>query len=108
MRGGPATWTPDQPTPGATFAVALDVAGTPIAAATNVNVHLGFDSGWSEAAARPMTNTAGTVWEYALTVPTNYWQSVNWVFNAQTNGSANTNWYSPVDWKAFMTTLTNP
>jgi len=108
VRGGGATWTPDQPTPDQLFTVTLDVAGTPIAAATNVNVHLGYDSGWSEASARPMTNVAGTVWEYAVVVPTNYWQSVNWVFNAQTNGSPSTNWYSPGDWKAFMTTLVNP
>ncbi|MGD9782121.1 MAG: choice-of-anchor X domain-containing protein [Kiritimatiellia bacterium] len=108
MRGGPATWTPDQPTPDQLFAVALDVAGTPIAAATNVNIHLGYDSGWAEGSARPMTNTTGTVWQYAVVVPTNYSQSVNWVFNAQTNGSSATNWYSPADWKAFMTTLVNP
>lgn len=108
MRGGTATWTPDQPTPGEVFTVNFDVAGTTISAATNVNIHLGYDSGWSEAVARPMTNISGTVWQYAVTVPTNYSQSVNWVFNAQTNGSSATNWYSPADWKAFMTTLTNP
>ncbi len=108
IRGGPATWTPDQPVPDQLFAVTLDVADTPIAAATNINIHLGYDSGWAEAAARPMTNTAGTVWEYSTVVPTNYSQSVNWVFNAQTNGSSATNWYSPADWKAFMTPLVSP
>jgi len=108
VRGGGATWTPDQPAPGGVFTVDFDVAGTPVSAATNVNIHLGYDSGWSEAAGRPMTNISGTVWQYAVTVPTNYSQSVNWVFNAQTNGSSATNWYSPADWKAFMTTLVSP
>lgn len=110
IRGGAgAAWTPDQPTPGELFTVVLDVADTPIAAATNVNIHMGFDGWQGVLDPRPaMTNVAGTVWEYALVVPTNYWQSVSWVFNAQTNGSSATNWYSPADWKAFMTTLANP
>ena len=90
------------------FTVTLDTTGTPIEAATNVNIHLGFDSGWAEASSRRMTNTAPSTWVYAITVPTNYSESVNWVFNAQTNGSSATNWYSPGDWKAFMTTLVNP
>ena len=108
VRGGTALWTPDQPTPGELFTLDFDVAGTPIAAATNVNVHMGFDAGWSETSSRPMTNLAGTVWQYATVVPTNYVQSVNWVFNAYTNGSTNLTWYSPADWKAFFSTFVNP
>ena len=106
MRGGPSTWSPDQPVPGELFSVSFDSAGTPLAGATNVSVHLGFDSGWSEAASRPMTNSGGSVWEYSLLAPTNYSQSVNWVFNGQVG--APVVWYSPADWKAFFSTFVNP
>lgn len=107
IRGGAgATWTPDQPTPGQLFTVTFDTTGTSLAGATNVNVHLGYDSGWLEAASRPMTNTAGSVWEYATEVPTNYSVSVNWVFNGYISGPRV--WYSPADWKAFMTSFVNP
>ena len=115
-RGGPSTWTPDQPAPDQLFTVSLDLAGTALAAATNVNVHLGYDPGWYEASARPMTNVAASAWEYAVVVPTNYSTSVNWVFNVQTNGSASVIWVHPEDvaggtgtgsanWTAFMSTL---
>ena len=53
-----------------------------------------------------MTNTAGSVWEYAHVVPTNYSISVNWVFNGQI--AAPVIWYSPADWKAFMYPFVNP
>ncbi|NLG36287.1 MAG: hypothetical protein GX548_13135 [Lentisphaerae bacterium] len=106
VRGGPATWTPDQPDTGDVFAVTFDAAGTTLATATNVNIHLGFDSeAWSD---RPMTNTAGAVWEYAVTIPTNAAQSVNWVFNGFPDGSTNLTWYSSADWKAFLQPLVNP
>ena len=117
LRGGPVTWTPDQPAPEDLFAITLDVAGTAMAAATNVNVHLGFPPGaWS---GRPMTNTGGSVWAYSVAVPSNAAQSVSWVFNAQTNGSATVKWYHPDDlfsgtgsgsanWHAFLAPLVNP
>lgn len=117
MRGGPVTWTPDQPAPEEVFTLTLDVAGTAMAAATNIHAHLGFPpDAWSD---RPMTNTAGTVWEYAIPVPSNAAQSVSWVFNAQTNGSDTVKWYHPDDifsgsgsgsanWHAFLVPLVNP
>jgi hypothetical protein len=117
MRGGPVTWTPDQPAPEDLFTITLDVAGTAMAAATNIHAHLGFPpDAWSD---RSMTNTAGTVWEYAVPVPSNAAQSVSWVFNAQTNGSDTVKWYHPDDifsgsgsgsanWHAFLVPLVNP
>mgnify|MGYP000870389861 FL=1 len=104
--GGGATWTPDQPTPGELFTVTLDTAGTKLAGATNVNIHLGYDPAWNEASARPMTNTVDSVWEYSVVVPTNYSISVNWVFNGSIVGPLI--WYSDADWHAWMTTLVNP
>ncbi len=107
IRGGAgATWTPDQPTPDELFTVTFDTTGTPIAGATNVKVHLGYPPGaWSD---RLMTNTTGSIWEYSTVVPTNASINVSWVFNAQTNGSSSTNWYSPTDWKAFISPFVNP
>ncbi|MDR0993637.1 MAG: hypothetical protein LBN38_03600 [Verrucomicrobiota bacterium] len=108
VRGGPSTWMPDQPIPGDVFTVTLDAAGTPIAAAEAIHIHLGFDSGWYEAATRPMTNTGGSIWEYALPIPTNYTESVNWLFNASLDGET-LYWYNPFgDWKAFFSTFVNP
>lgn len=107
IRGGAgATWTPDQPIPDQLFTVTFDTAGTPLAGATNVNIHLGYDPGWNEASARPMTNTVGSIWEYAVTVPTSTVVSVNWVFNGQI--AAPVVWYSPADWKAFLDPFVNP
>jgi hypothetical protein len=103
VRGtGGATWAPIPPVPGELFTVTLDVAGTPLAAATNVNIHLGFDN-WKDTAGRAMTNTVDTVWEYAVSIPTNYSVSVDWVFN---NGGAT--WYSAGDWRAFMAPYYSP
>lgn len=109
IRGGAgATWTPDQPTPGQLFTVTFNTAGTGLAGATNVNIHMGFDPFWGGTATRPMTNTSGSIWVYALTIPTNYSVSVNWVFNGYLPGSSTVTWYSPADWKAFFSTFVNP
>ena len=105
MRGGRRHRTPDQPTTGALFTVTFDTAGTALAGATNVNIHMGYDPGWSEASARSMTNIAGSVWEYATTVSTNATVSVNWVFNGQITGPVG---ISPADWKAFLAPFVNP
>lgn len=108
VRGGKATWTPDVPIPGEIFALTFDAGGTALAAATNVEVHLGFD-GWQDVTDPRMTNAGGTVWQYAFPVPTNRSTRIDWVFRGQTNGSFATNWYSPgIDWKAFMSTYVNP
>jgi len=109
IRGGAgATWTPDQPVTGELFAVTFDAAGTVLETATNLELHVGFD-GWADVTDPQMTNTGGTVWEYTFPVPTNYSISVDWVFRGQTNGSFETNWYSPnADWKAFLDSFVNP
>ncbi len=107
IRGGAgATWTPDQPATGEVFTVTFDTVGTPLAGATNVNIHMGFDPFWDDDETRPMTNTAGSSWEYALEIPTNYSVSVNWVFNGQIDEPVV--WYSPADWKAFFSSFVNP
>ncbi len=104
--GGGATWTPDQPTTGALFTVTFDTTGTALAGATNVNIHLGYDPGWIETSDLPMTNTAGSVWEYAAPVSTSATVSVNWVFNGYIAGPQV--WYSPANWEAFMDPFVNP
>ncbi len=102
VRGtGGASWNPMPPVSGELLTIALDVAGTPLAAATNVNLHRGFDN-WQDVSSLPMTNTAGTVWECAFPVPTNRTVSVDWVFN---NGAT---WYSAGDWRAFMAPYYSP
>ena len=101
LRGtGGVSWTPNNPIPGEPFTVTLDASATTLAAATNINIHLGFDDGWAETSSRPMTNATGSTWEYGLIVPTNYSTSVNWVFNGYIDGVQK--WYSPIDWKAWM------
>lgn len=102
VRGtGGATWSPMPPVSGSLLTLTLDVAGTPLAAATNVNLHIGFDN-WQDVTEPPMTNTSGTLWEYSFTVPSNRSVSVDWVFN---NGST---WYSAGDWRAFMAPYYSP
>ena len=96
VRGtGGVAWSPVPPVSGSPLTITLDVAGTPLAAVSNVNLHMGFD-GWQDTSDRAMTNTSGTLWEYAFTVPSNRTVSVDWVFN---NGTL---WYSAGDWRAFM------
>lgn len=98
VRGtGGASWAPMPPVPGESLTISLDVAGTPLAAATNVNLHMGFDGWQGLLDPKPaMTNAGGTVWEYTFTVPADRYLSVDWVF---TDGTI---WYSAGDWRAFM------
>jgi len=108
IRGGAgATWTPDQPDTNALFTVTFDTTGTALDTATNVNIHLGFDPDWHDSSDLPMTNSTGSVWEYALTVPSNATVSVNWVFNGQLAGSPDVVWYSPANWMAFLDSFVN-
>lgn len=101
IRGtGGVTMAPLPPVPGELFTITLDAAGTPLAAAADIRLHMGFDN-WKDVQESPrpaMTNTAGTVWEYAFTVSTNYSASIDWVF---TDGAGST-WYSYGNWHAFM------
>ena len=102
VRGtGGAAWSPVPPVSGELLTITLDVAGTPLATSSNVNLHRGFDN-WQDVSSLPMTNTAGTVWEYTFPVPSNRTVSVDWVFN---NG---TTWYSAGDWRAFMAPYYSP
>ena len=107
VRGtGGVTMSPLPPVPGSLFTITLDAAGTPLAAATDIRLHMGFDN-WKDVQESPrpaMTNTAGTVWEYAFTVSTNYSKSIDWVF---TDG-AGTTWYSYGNWHAFMAPYYSP
>lgn len=108
VRDGGVAWTPDQPIPDQLFTVTLDAADTPLATASNIYLHMGFD-GWKDALSpRPaMTNTTGTIWEYAFSIPTNYSVSVDWVFTTLPTTDAGT-WYSPANWHAFMYPFVHP
>ncbi|MBP7009203.1 MAG: hypothetical protein KBC66_05320 [Kiritimatiellae bacterium] len=105
VRGtGGVTMTPMPPVPGELFTITLDAAGTPLATATNIDLHMGFDN-WQDVQESPrpaMTNTDGTVWEYSFAVSTNYSVSIDWVFTGYPNGSTNQTWYSDFNWHAFM------
>ena len=107
VRGtGGVTMSPMPTVPGSLFTITLDAAGTPLAAAADIRLHMGFDN-WKDVQESPrpaMTNTAGTVWEYAFTVSTNYSKSIDWVF---TDGAGST-WYSSGNWHAFMAPYYSP
>lgn len=76
-----ASWSPPSPTNGDIFTVTYDAAGGPLAAATNIYAHLGFDEPWYGVGDFPMTNSGGTIWTISVTVPSNIVLSVNFVFN---------------------------
>jgi hypothetical protein len=100
IRGsGGVTMDPMPPVPGSPFTITLDASGTPLAAATDIRLHMGFDGWRDELNPRPaMTNTTGSIWEYTFEVSTNYSVSIDWVF---TDGTGST-WYSDYNWHAFM------
>lgn len=100
-----ATWTPNSPTNGGTITITYDQAGGPLAAATNINAHLGFDETWNNLTTNVMANIGGTVWQLSIPVPTTAVLSVNWVFNNKYSGTT-TNWDSELGggrvWRAFI------
>ncbi|MDD2240572.1 MAG: hypothetical protein PHI93_07925 [Kiritimatiellae bacterium] len=100
VRGsGGVTMAPMPPVPGSPFTITLDAAGTPLAASSNIYLHMGFDNWQDELHPRPaMTNTAGTTWEYTFEVSSNYSHSIDFVFT----DAAGTTWYSEGNWHAFM------
>ena len=107
IRGtGGVTWAPKPPVPGELFTITLDAAGTPLAAATDIRLHMGFDNWKDVQDPRPaMTNLpASTLWEYSFLVGSNYTSSIDWVF---TDGTAST-WYSAGNWHAFMAPYYSP
>ncbi len=103
VRGsGGVTMDPLPPVPGEPFTITLDAAGTPLAAAADIYLHMGFD-GWQNVQdPRPaMTNISGTVWEYTFDLSEDYSVSVDWVFTTTATGFSGS-WYSNGDWHAFM------
>lgn len=101
IRGtGGVTVAPLPPVAGQPLTITLDAAGTPLNAATDIRLHMGFD-GWQNVQESPrpaMTNTSGTLWEYTFDVPENVQYSIDWVF---TDGTGAT-WYSDGNWHAFL------
>jgi len=81
------SWSPNVVQTGQVLSITFDTAGGPLASATSVYVHSGFDEQpWVD---RPMTNVVDTTWAFAITVPTNVHTSFGFVFN---NGAGT--WYS--------------
>ena len=108
LRGGNATWDPDVPVPGALLAIQFEALGTPLATASNLEIHLGFDD-WKDVTDPAITNVGGTTWSYAFTVPTNYAQEVDFVFRGYVGGSTNPTWFSHgKDWRLYMSTFVTP
>ena len=104
-----ASWEPNTVTNGELMTITYDAAGGNLETATNVNAYVGFDEGWYESGNRTMTNVAGTVWEIAFPVPTNYSLSVNFVFNGNIPPGGGQEWDSessgPIagrQWRAFI------
>lgn len=81
------TWTPVYPTNGEVFTINYDASSGPLVGATSMNAWVGYEEQFFAGANYPMTNTAGTIWETAFPVSTNYKLSVNMYFNGKTNGS---------------------
>jgi hypothetical protein len=83
-----ASFSPINPTNGELLTVTYNALGGPLAGATNVSAHYGFDEGWVNASAHTMTNVLGdtNVWEIAFPVPTNVTVSINFVFNGSKVG----------------------
>ena len=101
IRGtGGVTVSPLPPVAGEPLTITLDAASTPLSAATDIRLHMGFD-GWHNVQESPrpaMTHTTGTLWEYTFDVPEECQYSVDWVF---TDGTGTT-WYNDGNWHAFM------
>lgn len=89
---GRATWTPSRPAPGGVLSITYNAAGGPLAAATNVMAHLGYEENWDNTSDIEMSQVGGTgtVWTLDVPVPTNTVLSVNFVFR----NSAGTIWDS--------------
>lgn len=77
---GRASWTPQSPTNGEILTITYDNATGPLTNSPTVSAWLGYDEPWFGSSAIPMTNIGGTLWETAITVPTNPVLSVNFVF----------------------------
>lgn len=94
--------------PGAGAAVTIDYnpAGGPIAAATTVDIHLGWN-GWNPVVSPDAAMTylaASNLWQYTVVIPNNTTQ-LNCVFN---NGSGTWDNNSGANWNFSVAVNTNP
>jgi len=65
---GEATLSPTPPVPGQEVALTYRVAGGPLAGATQVSLHCGFD-GWKQTADAPMSAIGAGKWSLAIKTP---------------------------------------
>ena len=77
---GRATWSPVSPTNGETLTITYDNSTGRLTNSPTISAWLGYDEFWSDTTSIPMTNIGGTLWQMAITVPTNRTVSVNFVF----------------------------
>lgn len=98
--------TPAPAVAGSQVTIQYSAAGGPIASATNVDIHLGWN-GWNPVASpdAPMTLIAASnFWQYTVTIPNNATQ-LNCVFN---NGSGTWDNNSGANWNFSVITNGNP
>jgi hypothetical protein len=84
---GPVWTDPFTPVAGQPVTVHYDPAGRPIASATEVNIHYGYnrvEENWTTLPGMPMTKS-GDIWTYTYTVPADATE-INMVFNNNQNG----------------------
>jgi hypothetical protein len=98
--GGRVTWTPEMPAPGGTFTVTYNPAGSPLATATQVLFHHGFDN-FQNVTTPAMTNvgTGSNLWTISIAVSNAWTNAVDWVFQ---NGAGTFDNNSGNDWRAFI------
>ncbi len=98
--GGPVDWTPEQPAPGDDFTVTYDASGSVLATATQVLFHHGFDN-FQNVTTPAMTNigAASNQWSFTVTVPMQYSNAVDWVFQ---DGAGTFDNNGNNDWRAFI------
>ena len=98
--------TPVTPVAGSQVTIQYDPAGGPIASATTVDIHLGWN-GWDPVVSPDAAMTflsASNLWQYAVTVPNTATQ-LNCCFN---NGSGTWDNHSGANWNFSVTANTNP
>lgn len=98
--------TPAAPVAGSQVTIQYDPAGGPIASATNVDIHLGWN-GWNPVVSpdAPMTFlSVSNLWQYTVTIPNTATQ-LNCCFN---NGSGTWANNSGANWNFTVTVNTNP
>jgi hypothetical protein len=97
--------TPPTPVAGSQVTIQYNPAGGPIASASNVDIHLGWN-GWNPVVSpdAPMTFlSASNLWQYTVTIPNTATQ-LNCVFN---NGSGTWDNNNGANWNFSVTANTN-